>query len=41
MIGIGLLALIALVVLGWAAQRRRPKATGASKPRTTHTNGDL
>ncbi len=40
-VGIGLLALIALVLLGWAAQRRRPKMTGASKPRTTHTNGGL
>ena len=40
-VGIGLLALIALVLLGWAAQRRRPKAAGAAKPRTTHTNGDL
>ena len=39
-VGIGLLALIALVLLGWAAQRRRPKMTGASKPRTTHTNGN-
>ena len=40
-VGIGLLALIALVLLGWAAQRRRPKMTGASKPRSTHTNGNL
>ncbi len=40
-VGIGLLALIALVLLGWAAQRRRPKMTGAAKPRTTHTNGTL
>ena len=40
-VGIGLLALIALVLLGWAAQRRRPKVTGASKPRTNHTNGNL
>ncbi len=39
-VGIGLLALIALVLLGWAAQRRRPKVSGASKPRTTHTNGN-
>ena len=39
-VGIGLLALIALVLLGWAAQRRRPNlAKGATKPRTTHTNG--
>jgi hypothetical protein len=40
-VGIGLLALIALVLLGWAAQRRRPKPIGASKPRTNHTNGNL
>ena len=38
-IGIGLLALIALILLGWAAQRRRPAARGATKPRATHTNG--
>ena len=38
-VGIGLLALIALVLLGWAAQRRRPAAKGATKPRSTHTNG--
>ena len=40
-VGIGLLALIALVLLGWAAQRRRPKMTGASRPRSTHTNGTI
>ena len=40
-VGIGLLALIALVLLGWAAQRRRPKMTGASRPRSTHTNGSI
>ncbi len=38
-VGIGLLALIALVLLGWAAQRRRPVLTGATKPRASHTNG--
>ena len=38
-VGIGLLALIALVLLGWAAQRRRPLASGATRPRATHTNG--
>ena len=32
--------LIALVLLGWAAQRRRPKLSGAAKPRATHTNGN-
>ncbi len=38
-VGFGLLALIALVLLGWAAQRRRPVAAGATKPRASHTNG--
>ena len=37
-IGIGLLALIALVLLGWAAQRRRPAATGATRPRSQSQN---
>jgi hypothetical protein len=39
-VGIGLLALVALGLLGWAAQRRRPSGpSGASKPRANHTNG--
>ncbi len=39
-IGFGLLAVIALGLLGWAAQRRRPKVMSGSKPRATHTNGN-
>jgi hypothetical protein len=39
-LGIGILAVVALALLGWAAQRRRPaKPTGAVKPRASHTNG--
>jgi hypothetical protein len=38
-VGVGLLVLIALILLAWAAQRKRPVATGASKPRANHTNG--
>ncbi len=37
-VGVGLLVLIALILLGWAAQRKRPAASGASKPRDNHTN---
>jgi hypothetical protein len=39
LLGIGLLAVVALGLLGWAAQRRRPSGpSGASKPRANHTN---
>jgi len=39
--GIGLLVLIAAVLIGWVMQsRRRPKATGATRPRSTHQNSD-
>jgi hypothetical protein len=38
-VGVGLLVLIALILLAWAAQRKRPTAGGASKPRENHTNG--
>ena len=38
-VGFGLLALIALGLLGWAAQRRQPKTRAGMKPRATHTNG--
>ena len=38
-IGLGLLAIVALALLGWAARRRRPTVTSGAKPRTTHQNG--
>ena len=38
-IGLGLLALVALALLGWASRRNRPAAAGAVKPRANHTNG--
>lgn len=37
-VGVGLLALIAIILLGWAAQRRRPQAAGAIRPRSTHSS---
>ena len=39
LVGLGLLAVIVVAVLGWFAQRRRPRPTGAARPRSTHTNG--
>lgn len=38
-VGIGLLAVIAAVVLVWALNRRRPTPTGASRPRANHESG--
>jgi hypothetical protein len=32
-VGVGLLVLIALILLGWAAQRKRPATSGGAKPR--------
>lgn len=37
-VGVGLLALIAIILLGWAAQRRRPDAAGATRPRSNHSS---
>ena len=38
-IGLGLLAIVALALLGWAARRRRPAVSSGAKPRATHQNG--
>ncbi len=38
-VGVGLLVLIALALLAWAAQRKRPTASGAARPRENHQNG--
>jgi hypothetical protein len=35
-VGVGLLVLIALILLAWAAQRKRPEPVGAAKPRVNH-----
>ncbi len=35
-LGVGLLLLIALVLLAWAARRRRPVPNGATRPRANH-----
>ena len=38
-VGVGLLVLIALALLGWAARRRRPTPAGATRPRNNHMSG--